>query len=214
MRYNTLAGNQALLKALSRNLPCAILDRMKSEIEVKARIEDKDGLVKRLAALGCALSKPISQDDTVFTKKVGKLDEFLSNEEFLRIRIQDDGKVILTAKKPADKNNKSKENLVKREYEVEVSSADDARGILEFLGFKEAVSVKKIRQTAHYGKYEICVDEIVGLGSFIELEEMGDSKQAAANQRDMFAFLMSLGVSPEAQVNKGYDILMIEKQKS
>jgi adenylate cyclase class 2 len=185
---------------------------MQSEIEVKARIDDTDGLIRKLAALGCVFSEPIIQDDTVFAKKIGTLEEFLSNEEFLRIRIQNDGTIILTAKKPVG-TNVSGENLVKREYEVEVSSANGARDILELMGLHEGVRVKKTRRKAHYGTYEICIDEIEGLGSFIELEEMADSAQAPRIQKEMLAFLMSLGISPECQVKKGYDILMIESRK-
>ncbi len=181
---------------------------MKTEIEVKAKVLDKDRILKKLTSLGCVFSGPVTQDDTVFTEKAGSLEEFLENDVFLRIRIQDNGKVILTAKKPV---KKSAETLVKIEHETEVSSADEARAILELAGFSQALRIRKERRTAHYEEYEICLDEVEGLGPFIELEQMADSAEAEGVQREMFAFLMSLGIAPEAQVKKGYDILLIEK---
>ena len=180
---------------------------MKTEIEVKAKVANKDDLLEKLTSLGCRFSDQVTQDDVVFAEKIGSLEDFLSNDVFLRIRVQNNGKIILTAKKPI---KKSAESLVKIEHEIEIDSPENARSILELMGYREAVHVKKTRQTAEYNDYEICLDEIEGLGSFIELEQMGESDNAEEIQKNMFAFLESLGISPEAQVKKGYDILMIE----
>lgn len=143
-------------------------------------------------------------------EKTGSLDDFLANKVFFRIRIQNGTKVILTAKSPKQKHGDG--SLVKREHEVVVDSADEARSILSMLGLQEAVRVIKKRQMARYEGYEICLDEVEGLGSFIELEKMADEADAAQIQKEMFDFLMTLGVSAEDQVKKGYDILMYEKK--
>jgi adenylate cyclase class 2 len=184
--------------------------RMKTEIEVKARIADTNALIHALTMLGCTFGESVSQDDTVYTEKIGTLAEFLSNDVFLRIRVQDNGKIILTAKRPT---KKSAEHLVKIEHEVEVNSAEEMQAILEMMGYHSGVHVKKTRRTAHYQQYEICIDEIEGLGAFIELEVMGESDDAEGIQKDMWEFLTSLGIQPEDQVKKGYDILMIEKNQ-
>ncbi len=181
---------------------------MAIEIEVKARIKDKAALLQKLSGLGCVLSEAKTQDDMVYVEKTGTLEEFLSNKVFLRIRVQNGSKVILTAKKP---KNKTDGNLIKREHEVVVDSADEARGILSLMGYQETVRTIKSRQSAHYGEYEICLDDIEGLGSFIEVEAMGDDANAEKTQEKLWEFLSSLGVSPEDKVNKGYDILMLEK---
>ncbi len=181
---------------------------MRTEIEVKAHITDRDEVLKKLVALGCVFAHPIQQDDMVYTKEIGTLETFLSNDVFLRIRIQNDGRVIVTAKQSV---KKTAESLVKIEHEIIVSSAEEARAILEMMGYQQAVRVKKVRRTAHLNEYEICLDDIEGLGSFIELERIGESEDADTIQKDMFTFLMSFGILPDAQVKKGYDILMIEK---
>ncbi len=178
------------------------------EIEVKAKVLDMPNLKGKLEALGCVFTEPVTQDDAVFARKTGSLETFLSNDVFLRIRVQNNGRIILTAKRPI---NKSAETLVKDEHEVVVDSADEAKRILELAGFVEALRLKKTRQTAHYKEYEICLDEVEGLGTFIELEKMAEESAAAEIQRSMFLFLESLGVSPGDQVKKGYDILLLEK---
>lgn len=180
------------------------------EIEIKARLQDKDVVMKKLTALGCAFSAATTQDDMVWVETMGSMDTFLANKVFLRIRVQDSSKVILTAKK--SKALSGDESLIKREHEVVVDSADEARGILEMLGLTEAVRVVKKRQKTHHAGYEICVDDIEGLGSFIELERIADEHEAARIQKEMTDFLTTLGVSAEDKVSKGYDILMLEKQ--
>jgi adenylate cyclase, class 2 len=180
------------------------------EIEVKAKLKDRVVVIEKLAALGCRFSDIKTQDDMVWVEKTGSLDDFLSNKVFLRIRIQNGEKVIITAKSP--KAKQGNESLVKREHEVVVNSADEARNILSMLGLQEAVRIVKKRQTAKYEGYEICMDEIENLGSFIELEKMAEEKDAAQIQEQMLEFLGTLGILPEDQVKRGYDILMLERK--
>ena len=81
------------------------------------------------------------------------------------------------------------------------------------LGLTEVVRVVKKRRTTKYKEYEICVDEIENLGAFIEVERISGEEDAERIQQEMTDFLLSLGVSPEDKVSKGYDILMLEKQE-
>lgn len=179
------------------------------EIEIKAKLRDKAAVMQKLTALGCEFSEPKTQDDMVWVKNMGDLPTFLGNDVFLRIRVEGGGKTILTAKKP--KNIAGEGNLVKREHEVVVDSAEEARVILEMLGLKEAVRTIKTRQKALHAGYDICIDEVEGLGSFIEVEKIADEKDADKILEEMMEFLAPLGVSVEDKVTKGYDILMIEK---
>ena len=179
------------------------------EIEVKARLSDKKGVTERLTALGCSFSEPKTQDDMVWVAQVGTLETFLSNDSFFRVRVQNGSKVILTAKKPKAKTGHA--SLVKHEYEVVVDSAQEVRGILKLMGLAEAVRVVKVRRTAKYKEYEICIDEIENLGDFIEMEKLGEEESAQNVQKEMLEFLATLGISSEDVVKKGYDILMLEK---
>lgn len=179
------------------------------EIEVKARVTNEKEAERKLVALGCVFSNPMTQVDTVWTKEAGTLEIFLSNLVFLRIRVQNGSKVFLTAKKPKVKHGH--ESLVKHEYEVAVDSEDEARGILTLMGFHQAVRVEKQRRIATHGGYEICLDAVKSLGTFIEMEKMGEESEAAKIQGEMLRFLRELGISEGNVVKKGYDILMLEK---
>jgi adenylate cyclase class 2 len=179
------------------------------EIEVKAKVADLSAIRARIVALGCTFTDPVVQDDTGYVRNVGSMDAFLGNDVFLRIRVQSDGRVMYTAKKPS---RFAGDGLAKTEHEVTVSSAEELTRILELSGFVRAVHVRKSRQTAHYNQYEICLDEIEGLGSFIEVEVIGEEVDADSVQQDMRAFLQTLGIRAEDQVRKGYDILILERE--
>ncbi len=58
------------------------------------------------------------------------------------------------------------------EHEVTVDDPIKMMDILTSIGFRPEVNVKKTRQKAYFNEYEICLDQVEGLGSFIELEKM------------------------------------------
>ena len=175
------------------------------EIEIKAYLKDKEAILEKLAELGCVLSDPITQSDTVFVQKVGPLDIYLSNGLFPRIRRTGDGRTIFTVKKPV-----SLDALTKLEAEMEVSDANALKNALEMMGYQESNTVKKIRRKGHIGEFEICIDEVESLGTFIEVERMSEM-DVERIRTEIETFLRSLGVPQEDETVKGYDILMIEK---
>ena len=177
--------------------------RFMQEIEVKARLRDRDTVMQRLASLGCAFKDPIEQEDAVYVEKTGSLEIFLSNKVFLRIRVNDGSEVILTAKKRTGP-------LVAIEYETTVASKEEVRQILLLMGYQEAVRVHKVRVTTEYQGCEICVDEVEGLGSFIEMEKLTEDGDAEKIQEELFGFFASLGIVEADRVTKGYDLLMFE----
>lgn len=174
------------------------------EIEVKAKVRDETLLLKNIAAFGISLSNPISQKDIVFSPKGTAPDaEFI--EQALRIRDQD-GKIIFTYKKPGPSNH-----LNKIEIETAIGDAEAMANICKAIGFEEIVRVNKTRQKAEYKHYEICVDKVENLGTFIEIENLVESGDAEAIQEEIFEFMKSLGVEPEDRVFKDYDLLLLNR---
>ncbi|MFA6586087.1 MAG: class IV adenylate cyclase [Candidatus Paceibacterota bacterium] len=170
---------------------------MKHEIEVKARVKDVGVLISKLKEIGCVLSAPIIQDDYIYNQKGLNLKDHSHNTPVLRIRKQ--GKrVIFTVKK-----NRSGE-LDCIEKEIDVSDENILKDIIELLGFEKTIEVHKKRMKGDYKGYEICVDEVKGLGSFIEVEKMSD-EDGEKVQNELFDFLKKLGISKENRVFIGYD---------
>ena len=178
------------------------------EIEVKAKLIDKSKVLENLKSIGCVFEDEITQVDTVYVKEVGNLETFLSNSHFLRIRIKNNEKIIFTLK--TNKDQKTKGGLDKIEHEVIVDSKVEFESILAILGYKPQITTSKTRLETHYRDFEICVDEIKDLGSFIEVERIVDDGDGEAIQQGMFEFLESIGVNKEDRVFEGYDILMMK----
>ena len=180
------------------------------EIEIKAAVRAKEALLAKLSELGCAFSDPVIQDDTVYVKNVGSVETFVANSAFLRIRVQGDGKVIFTVKHHEGRDANDPTG-VPMEYEMEISSRDTMAQALIALGFKEAVRVTKTRRKCAYKDWEICLDEVEGLGTFIELERMAALEEAEAAQKGMIGLLLSLGVKEEDMPAQRYDIALLSK---
>lgn len=177
------------------------------EIEVKAYLKNKAHVLEKLTDLGCMLSEPVRQIDTVYTRIPAKtVEEYLKNDHFVRIREKSDGRFVFTVKKPL-----SRDVLTKAEHETEIKNAKELEQALFLMGYQIANKVIKVRHTAHIKDFEICIDEVEGMGSFIEVEKMSDD-DADIVRKDLSVFLSSLGIPLHDEVKKGYDILAIEKQ--
>ncbi|MCC2630687.1 MAG: putative Adenylyl cyclase CyaB [Candidatus Paceibacter sp.] len=177
---------------------------MKKEIEVKAHLKNTDNVLESIRSLGCTLSEPIRQIDTVYTKIVGNVENYLKNDHFVRIREKSDGRFIFTVKKPL-----SKVVLTKAEHETEVKNAVELEQALFLMGYQIANKVIKSRRTAQFKEFEICIDNVEKLGHFIEVEKMSDGDVDTV-RKELNEFLSSLGVSAEDETHKGYDIMAIE----
>ena len=79
--------------------------------------------------------------------------------------------------------------------------------MLVFLGFRPEVKVRKTRRKGNIGGYEICLDEVEGLGAFVELEKITE-EEAGVVQGEMMKFLAGLGVDTSQRVVNGYDTLV------
>jgi len=179
---------------------------MRKEIEVKARVSDLEVLAKKLENMGVVLSEPIIQNDQTFIdESYGSYDKFQPGRNILRIR-ENNGKFIFTIKQ-----SQSNE-LDSIERETEIAEPEEFREALLLMGYKPAVEIHKVRRKAKYKDYEICLDEVKELGSFVEVEKITDEKNADEVQNKLFEFLESLGVKREDRVTNGYDTLIYLKQ--
>ena len=85
--------------------------------------------------------------------------------------------------------------LVSDEYEFVVSDGNVARQMLTALGWQEIVTVDKVRLESKTENYTICIDEVAGLGLFIELEVLTEDSADVKNiQQQMCNFLKNLDI--------------------
>ena len=133
------------------------------EVEVKARAPED--IVERIAALGAELKVVENHHDLYFNSPIR---DFKESDEALRIRIKEEG-ARLTYKGPKlDLSTKSR-----RELTVKIDDHQQMKEILLSLGYVLSAQVKKRRSKYTYEGAVLALDEVVGLGRFIEVEAKG-----------------------------------------
>lgn len=173
------------------------------EIEVKAKLQDRERVIEALKKRGCAFTPEVVQHDVIYTQNAGSLEKFRNNTVYLRIRVKNDGTILFTSK-----TNKGDE-LACQEHETEIASKEEMEQALFCMGYQKAVEVKKKRITTQHDGCEICIDDVEGLGQFIEMEKMSAEGNEDAVQEELFTFFESLGVSRDDRVLYGYDTLTL-----
>lgn len=136
------------------------------EVEIKARIKDKNEALKKIKDIGGVYSHSEEQEDFYFN---APYKDYRETDEALRIRIipcEDGFKKILTYKGPKlDSISKTR-----REIEVEIDDIDNMTQLLISLGFKVSATVSKVRRIFDYQDYTITLDKLEELDYFMEIE--------------------------------------------
>jgi adenylate cyclase class 2 len=172
------------------------------EIEVKAQLRDKETFLKNAHQMGIKFGDAVVHEDTTYESTMAYDDP---QWNIFRIRKQGD-KTILTMKYKA--SLRSRDN---HERETIVEDAGQVADMLERVGYSLGVYLRKSRRTAHYNGLELCLDEIEGLGTFVEVEKLaGENADVDAVQTQLWNLLQELGIKPDDRVHKGYDTLMHE----
>jgi adenylate cyclase class 2 len=130
------------------------------EVEVKARAAP--GTLKKVKALGARFLEAEHHQDLYFNAPDR---DFRLTDEALRIRIKD-GKANLTYKgRKLDASTKSR-----LELKTDIHDPEALKQILVALGFTPSGEVRKTRTKYVLGELIFALDEVEGLGSFLEIE--------------------------------------------
>jgi predicted adenylyl cyclase CyaB len=163
---------------------------MPSNIEIKARVDDPDRL--RLAAAGLASEPPrvLDQEDVFFRTEKGRLK--------LRTLGADRGQLIYYQRPDTPGCKQSR-------YRIhETRSPAELRGLLA-AALGETVTVRKRREVYLAGQTRIHLDEVRGLGTFVELEVVLRPGQPPEEGREIARDLMrKLGVEESRLVACAY----------
>lgn len=158
---------------------------LEAEVKLGLGAGEADALRSRLAELVAGPPTTHHQSD-VYLAHPGR--DFATTDEALRLRSAD-GTLCVTYKGPRlDPPRKTREEI---EFALDTDLATAAT-LLERLGFRRAAEVQKTRHewTLDDGyRITVCIDEVVGLGSFCEIEveaadvAEGRARLAAAQER-------------------------------
>lgn len=183
------------------------------EIEIKLRLnDDTSAKVSTFLENHARFVKEVTQDDRYYQPKGNSyIQKDGSIYEWLRLR-NDGGKNILCYKliHVDDGNNRYKD-----EYETVVEDPEQMDNILVATGFVSLVRVVKNRKVydfEHEGhKYEIALDTIDDLGSFIEVEVKGSFESIKEANRGLESVANVLGLDLEKENYLGYAHMLLLK---
>lgn len=173
------------------------------EIEIKARA-DHDALKKRLKQEGADYERTVEQTDIYFNAPDR---DFGETDEALRLR-NEGGQIFLTYKgKKLDPLSKTR-----KEVDVEVADFDKMEELIRCLRYKETLRVRKVREIYHLDGALVCLDNVDGLGEFVELETLAVDEGAIAPRRDfLVGTLRHLGVMGELIRESYLEMLLAKK---
>ncbi|MGB9902517.1 class IV adenylate cyclase [Methanothrix sp.] len=154
-------------------------------IEVEAKARAPEDAEERILQMGGVLDGVENHTDIYFRSPVR---DFASTDEALRIRVKDDG-VYLTYKGPK-LDSKTKTRL---ELSIRVDDAVAAEKLLESLGFSRFAVVRKRRAKYRLGDAIVALDNVDGLGRFVEAEIPADRDNPTDRAR-VLEIISSVGV--------------------
>lgn len=177
---------------------------MSIEVEAKAYAKDLNAIEKVLIEKGAEFVWKGKQKDTYFNHPNR---DFAETDEALRIR-EMDGKTYFTYKGPKiDSITKTRE-----EIEIQIEDPESAREFLLRLGFKEVRVVNKKRIKYHLNDFTVCLDEVAGLGQFVEIEASSDDQDQINELRESILETLNSWNLMKTE-RKSYLELLFEKEK-
>ncbi|MFB6119585.1 MAG: class IV adenylate cyclase [Halobacteriaceae archaeon] len=177
------------------------------EVEVKVRA-DHDAVGDALAEAGATHRGTVTQRDTYYDAPDR---DFAETDEALRVRHESDGeeRTLLTYKGPlVDAESKTRE-----EHETEVADAAELDGVLAGLGCEPAATVEKERERYGLDGYTVTLDDVAGLGEFVEVEREVPESDVESAREGARALLRELGLDPTTHVRTSYLGLLLDNSE-
>ncbi|MFC4408468.1 class IV adenylate cyclase [Haloarchaeobius iranensis] len=189
------------------------------EVELKVRA-GHDAVRRRLDEQDAEPVDAVGQTDVYYDAPHR---DFAATDEALRIRQEvpldevegDDagfdwpageGTTMVTYKGPlVDDRSKTRE-----EFETAVADRDAMEGLLDGLGFEPAATVRKRRRRFALSGYTVTLDEVAGLGEFVEVETEVESDDIEDARDGAVAVLESLGLDSADGIRTSYLGLLLD----
>jgi adenylate cyclase class 2 len=170
------------------------------EVEVKARANEQT--IHKILALGAVFLAEENHIDIYFNSP---LRDFKKTDEALRIRIKEEGSRLTYKGPKLDSETKSRQELT-----VEIDSPERMEDVLRALGFVPSAEVRKRRTKYVLGDVTFALDDVQGLGLFLEVEARGEADWEGQKIR-VVSLLSQLGLGES--LRKSYLELLEEQSK-
>ena len=171
------------------------------EIEVEVTFSNKkEEVIKKLSKFEYVGEKEI-YDIYYYDPQRDNLkpeDDLRLNETF-RIR-KTNNTCYVTYKK---QHFKGKLWIYSDEYETKIEDYDTIKKIISLLGLEPLITVHNKRKIYKYKEYEIELEDVEGLGIFIEVERISNDKDEMKVKEEIRNFIRSLKLKDVRELNIG-----------
>lgn len=168
---------------------------MTYEVELKFKLTDNQHIQPELEALGAVKGAALQQADQYFAHPTR---DFAVTDEALRIRSMGDENRITYKGPVIDRATKTRHES-ELTFQSGSAAAEQLAQIWEQLGFRRVRVVRKSRQSYSLRwqarDLEICLDQVEGLGAFLEIETLADDSDVAAAQQAILSLAKELQLS-------------------
>lgn len=170
---------------------------MARNVEIKARVTDRAGLLDRVRQIATSGPTEIPQDDTFFSSANGRL----------KLREFGDGTGVLVYYQRADDEGPKESFYVLSQ----TSEPDTLRDALSHAQ-GQIGRVRKHRTLYLVGRTRVHVDQVEGLGDFLELEVvLGENESLEAGMQDARRIMTALDVDDAMLVRGAYLDLLADR---
>ncbi len=172
-------------------------------MEIELRVKANAHVEQNIVNIGAKLKKTSEQKDTYYKFSLDK-----ERKLVLRIREKPGKKSILTFKG----SSKDKEDIAWQEWENEIENPEALVKLMLSNGMVEVVKIDKMRKSFQLENIEINIDEIKGLGTFVEAEIISENIQTGRKHLEDL-FFNKLGFSKDEIITEGYVPMMLRKNE-
>lgn len=182
------------------------------EVELKVRTAHEP-LRERLEHLGATHEATVEQIDTYYDAPHR---DFAETDEALRLREErpregpTEPKTEFTYKGPLIGDG----TKTREERETRVADGDAMDAALRDLGFEAAHVVEKVRRQYSLREYTVTLDEVRGLGEFVEVEKTVREADVDDAREGAIELLGELGLDPEEGITTSYLGLLLAEGNS
>ncbi|MBN1385627.1 class IV adenylate cyclase [Candidatus Woesearchaeota archaeon] len=169
---------------------------------LRARIESLEEVKQKLLDIGTLFCGSTTQVDHYF-KPIGQEQS-----------IQKPGAFIIRVRDEVDKKSINLKKLRAHgdwiEHYVEIKNASEMNSMLREMNFTEIFTIFKDRIMAQLDDFEINIDNIKGLGTFLEIELKTDNPEEAKNKA--LEIFRKIGVHDKEIEQRGYTRIIAESK--
>ena len=177
------------------------------EYEVKVSVDNLEDIEKKLRNLGAVLVDDVLEED--YYIDLYPCIDLKARDMALRVRIRKSKVLKRTVSELTFKGPKIVPDMkIRKEITVSVEDGRKLLQIFEELGFKYYL-IKKRRKIYRYGPYKVFLDDVQGLGTFIEVEVEG--VDSVDQFREMIKQFVSILKISENFIVKSYLEMMLSR---